>query len=145
MMSKQDPNNPPPGYGGEGVPHAAYYNQPPEYPPGQPSVYPDGPMDYQNQGGGQQPFGYPGNQPPFPPPPGNQPPFPPFGGGPGGGHHAAMRGMMQGQLQQHEIQGFEDKAVRRGFIRKVYGILMCQLLLTAAIMAVFMFVSPVKT
>ena len=130
MMSKEDPYNPPSGYRVEAVPNAANYNQPPEYPQGQPSVYPDGPADYLNQGGGQ----FQQQQ---------QQPFPPFGGG--GSHHAAMRGFMQGQQQQLEIQGFEDKAVRRGFIRKVYGILMCQLILTSAIMAVFMFVSPVKS
>jgi len=35
---------------------------------------------------------------------------------------------------------FGDKAVRRGFIRKVYAILMCQLTLTGVIIASFMFV-----
>jgi len=35
---------------------------------------------------------------------------------------------------------FGDKAVRRGFIRKVYAILMCQLTLTGVIIATFMFV-----
>ena len=39
---------------------------------------------------------------------------------------------------------FDDKAVRRGFIRRVYSILMFQLGVTAAIIAVFMFVAPVK-
>jgi len=42
-----------------------------------------------------------------------------------------------------EIPGdnsFGDKAVRRGFIRKVYAILMCQLTLTGVIIATFMFV-----
>jgi len=43
-----------------------------------------------------------------------------------------------------EMQGFNDKAIRRGFIRKVYGILMCQLLVTAGIIATIMFVEPVK-
>jgi len=40
--------------------------------------------------------------------------------------------------------GFDDKAIRRGFIRKVYGILCCQLVVTAAIIALFMFVADVK-
>ena len=44
----------------------------------------------------------------------------------------------------NEMTGFDDKAVRRAFIRKVYGILMVQLIVTAGIMAVFMFVSEVK-
>ena len=60
-----------------------------------------------------------------------------------------MRGFIQGQqrqsMGQYEMRGFSDKAVRRAFIRKVYGILMFQLALTAAIMAVFMFVAEVKT
>jgi len=34
---------------------------------------------------------------------------------------------------------FGEKAVRRSFIRKVYGILMCQLLLTGAIVSGFQF------
>ena len=50
---------------------------------------------------------------------------------------------MQSQMQP-EMSGFDDKSVRRAFIRKVYGILMVQLIVTAGIMAVFMFVSEVK-
>lgn len=42
------------------------------------------------------------------------------------------------------MSGFSDKAIRRGFIRKVYGILMCQLVLTGSIIAVFMKVDPVR-
>jgi len=42
------------------------------------------------------------------------------------------------------LPGFSDKAIRRGFIRKVYGILLCQLVLTGAIIAVFMKVDPVR-
>ena len=61
-----------------------------------------------------------------------------------GGHHAAMRGMMHQPHINQQYSGFDDKAVRRGFIKKVYGILMCQLLLTAAIICVFMFVPEVK-
>jgi len=44
-----------------------------------------------------------------------------------------------------ELSGFGEKAVRRGFIRKVYSILMCQLLVTGGIMALFMFVKPIKS
>jgi len=43
------------------------------------------------------------------------------------------------------MEGFGEKAVRRAFIRKVYSILMCQLVLTGAIISVFMYVEPVKT
>lgn len=39
---------------------------------------------------------------------------------------------------------FTDKAVRRGFIKKVYGILFCQLVLTGAFIAVFTFVDSVR-
>ena len=42
------------------------------------------------------------------------------------------------------MQGFGDKAIRRGFIRKVYGILMCQLVLTGALISCLMFIEPVK-
>jgi len=42
------------------------------------------------------------------------------------------------------MQGFGDKAIRRGFIRKVYGILMCQLVLTGALISCLMFIQPVK-
>jgi FtsH-binding integral membrane protein len=36
------------------------------------------------------------------------------------------------------------KQVRRGFIRKVYGILMCQLIVTGAFISVFTFVDSVR-
>jgi len=39
---------------------------------------------------------------------------------------------------------FGEKAVRRSFIRKVYGILCCQLLLTGAIITVFTFHEPLR-
>jgi len=39
---------------------------------------------------------------------------------------------------------FTEKTIRRGFIRKVYGILMVQLLITGGFMSIFMFVEPVK-
>lgn len=38
---------------------------------------------------------------------------------------------------------FDDKSIRRGFIRKVYGILTCQLAVTMGIMAIF-FIPAVK-
>ncbi|KAL5009899.1 hypothetical protein ScPMuIL_012204 [Solemya velum] len=43
-------------------------------------------------------------------------------------------------------EGFEfsEKTIRLGFIRKVYGILLCQLLVTMAIMAIFIYVDEVK-
>eukprot|EP00088_Acartia_fossae_P057876 TRINITY_DN6755_c0_g2_i6.p1 TRINITY_DN6755_c0_g2~~TRINITY_DN6755_c0_g2_i6.p1 ORF type:complete len:336 (-),score=112.72 TRINITY_DN6755_c0_g2_i6:703-1668(-) len=66
--------------------------------------------------------------------------------------NAAAGGMMKGPNFEYVgsdepvdgLNGFGEKAVRRGFIRKVYGILMCQLLITAGIVATLMFVEPVK-
>lgn len=43
-----------------------------------------------------------------------------------------------------DFSGFDDKAIRHGFIRKVYGILLVQILVTIAIMAIFMYVPGVK-
>ena len=99
------------------LPPAPDYKQPPQHP-----------------GGGYG--GYPGGGQPHP-----------FGGYPD--HGAAMRGFMHGQMgagagAAPQMAGFSEKSVRRAFIRKVYGILMCQLTLTAAIIAVFMFVTEVK-
>ena len=45
---------------------------------------------------------------------------------------------------QQGLSGFDEKSVRLGFIRKVYSILMCQLLVTGAVMALFMYVKPIK-
>ena len=43
-----------------------------------------------------------------------------------------------------QFQAFEDQAIRRAFIRKVYSILSVQLFITGAIISVFIFVNPVK-
>merc|ERR1712012_1162298 len=79
----------------------------------------------QQQGGFPQGGGYPPQQagyaPPQPYPPTQ--PFPPMA-----------------TFQQPGDNSFGGKAVRRGFIRKVYAILMCQLTLTGVIIATFMFV-----
>lgn len=39
---------------------------------------------------------------------------------------------------------FGEKAVRLGFVRKVYGILLCQIIVTMAVMAMFMYIDPVR-
>ncbi|KAK2179018.1 hypothetical protein NP493_519g05048 [Ridgeia piscesae] len=39
---------------------------------------------------------------------------------------------------------FSDKSIRLGFIRKVYSILLCQLLVTIAAICIFLYVEPVK-
>ena len=46
--------------------------------------------------------------------------------------------------QQEEMGGFSEASVRRGFIRKVYGILLCQLIITGGLIAAFMFVAELK-
>lgn len=58
-----------------------------------------------------------------------------------GGYDSDAEGLPN---QAGEFGGFGEKAVRRNFIRKVYGILMCQLLLTGAIISVFTFYEPLR-
>jgi len=58
-----------------------------------------------------------------------------------GGYDSDAEG---GGVQAAGLDGFSDKAVRRGFIRKVYGILLVQLLITLAIISVFTFVQGAK-
>ena len=48
------------------------------------------------------------------------------------------------QQGQQGFAGFDDKSVRLGFIRKVYSILMCQLLVTGAVMALFIYVPQIN-
>ena len=43
------------------------------------------------------------------------------------------------------LEGFSDKAIRRNFMRKVYSILMVQLVLTGAIISCFLFIDSLKT
>lgn len=45
-----------------------------------------------------------------------------------------------------DVKGFDfnDQSIRRGFIRKVYSILMCQLLLTLSIIALFLYHKPTQ-
>ncbi|KAL0124621.1 hypothetical protein PUN28_006461 [Cardiocondyla obscurior] len=47
---------------------------------------------------------------------------------------------------QDEIKGFEfnDKTIRNGFIRKVYSILMCQLIITFGMISIFVYVESTK-
>ncbi|XP_059097568.1 protein lifeguard 3-like isoform X2 [Tigriopus californicus] len=126
-----------------------YQQQPPPYPT--------------NDGGGYMP------QPGYPPPGG----YPPQGGfppqasgyqqpqsqGPSGfggmmGAHAGMSNMMRNVTGGYDsdaeggnagnMASFADKAVRRGFIRKVYGILSIQLMITCAIIAIFVFVDSLR-
>merc|ERR1711970_909674 len=115
---------------------------------------PDDNKGYPGQPGG---FGYPPQQQGFPAPQGGG--FPPQQAGyappqpyPPTQTFPPMQTFPQGALigqdnfahvGSDEMPGdgsFGDKAVRRGFIRKVYAILMCQLTLTGVIIASFMFV-----
>jgi len=75
-------------------------------------------------------------------------------------HQAGMGGIIQGGYDSDVegggayagaygsdhagFQSFSDKAVRRGFIRKVYGILMLQLILTGGIIGAFMGIESLK-
>lgn len=68
------------------------------------------------------------------------PPAPPISQGLPGGYDSDAEGLPT----QSNLGGFSEKAIRRSFIRKVYGILFSQLLLTGAIISFFMFYSPAK-
>lgn len=125
----------PPQPGGFSSESAGYPPQPGGFPP-QSTGYPPQPGGFQ-----PQPTGYPSQQGGFPPQ------------GPMMGANMAAATVIKEQSNYNhvgsdepnsDIGGFGEKAVRRGFIRKVYSILMSQLVLTGAVIATFMFVDPVK-
>ncbi|XP_046659367.1 protein lifeguard 1-like isoform X2 [Homalodisca vitripennis] len=100
-------------------------------------------------GGGYPQGGYPqqpGYPPGFQPPPGSGYP-PPYGGAPPGGFPAPPAFHLPPPSDMNNAEngygnadfGFSDKSIRMGFIRKVYGILMCQIGVTVAIVALFTF------
>jgi len=137
--SKQQP---PPPYG-EAVGVPPYPTQPGAAP------YPTGPgvPPYPAQpgtGGGfamGPPAPPPGTYyPPQEPPKGFAPQQNPVSQGLSGGYDSDAEGLPT----QANLSGFGEKAIRRAFIKKVYGILMVQLLLTFGIICLFMFVEPVK-
>ncbi|XP_014207236.1 protein lifeguard 1-like [Copidosoma floridanum] len=115
------------------------------YYPGQQGYpgYPGGGYPQQGYPGGAYPGGpYPGAPPPagFAPPPGGAPPFiPPTSAGMYGANYAQ-------DPMQDEIKGFQfnDTTIRQAFIRKVYSILMVQLLITFGIVAIFTYHMPTK-
>ncbi|XP_006624530.1 protein lifeguard 1 isoform X2 [Apis dorsata] len=100
----------------------------------------------------------PGYPPPYganPPPPGPgfiPPGAPPYGQVPPPGlifgttPQAGMYGSNYAEdpMQSDDIKGFEfnEKSIRNGFIRKVYSILMCQLLITVGMIALFLYHAP---
>ncbi|NP_001072357.1 protein lifeguard 2 [Xenopus tropicalis] len=53
-------------------------------------------------------------------------------------------GIYSGDTEMLTTQSWDNETVRRGFIRKVYAILMIQLLVTVAVVALFTFCDPVK-
>jgi len=146
---KDDPMMAPPPY--PGTTDAAGYNTGAAYGAGAP---------YPNQGFVQPPGapvyppqpGYPvqgGMPPPANPgyPPAANPGYPTAGGAPGmirGGYDSDVEGAANNVGTAASFAGFSDKAVRRGFIRKVYGLLGVQLLITMAIIALFTFSPKVK-
>ena len=72
--------------------------------------------------------------PPPPPYPGHlSPPAPPAG-----------KNDPEAAIDEMDLEGFSDKAIRRNFMRKVYSILMVQLLITGAIIACFLFIDSLK-
>ncbi|XP_033320919.2 glutamate NMDA receptor-associated protein 1 lifeguard isoform X1 [Megalopta genalis] len=102
--------------------------------------------------------GYPpqdGFNPGYPPPYGTIPPAPGFVPPPnqiptqgGFSAHPSMYDTNYAEdPTQHDLcKGFDfnDKSIRRGFIRKVYSILMSQLLITVGIIALFLYHEPTK-
>ncbi|XP_076661603.1 glutamate NMDA receptor-associated protein 1 lifeguard [Halictus rubicundus] len=114
---------------------------------------------YPGQQGYPQPNpGYPppqdGYNPGYPPPYGTIPPapgfVPPGGQAPGGPIFSAHPIMYDTHHAEDpmgvEIKGFgfTDESIRKGFIRKVYSILMCQLLITVGMIALFLYHRPTK-
>ncbi|KAM8975343.1 protein lifeguard 2 [Pelodytes ibericus] len=60
------------------------------------------------------------------------------------GSPGCSSGTYSGDTEMLTALSWDDDRVRRGFIRKVYSILMIQLLVTLAIVALFTFCEPVK-
>jgi len=138
----QNQNMPPPYQGGYSQAYPPQQGAYPGYPPQQPGYPPQQP-GYP----GQQP-GYPGQQQPGYPP---QPSYPPPGQPPQPSPNYAYSSPAVsphdpeiGATEDADLNAFSEKAVRLGFIRKVYGILTVQLLITFAIVALFFFVHEVR-
>ncbi|KOX78079.1 Protein lifeguard 1 [Melipona quadrifasciata] len=115
-----------------------YPQQNPGYPP-QEGYNPAYPPPY-----GANPPPPPGFVPPGAPPYGQVPPTGPiFGAGPQAGMYGSN---YEESMQSDVIKGFEfsDKSIRNGFIRKVYSILMLQLLITVSMIALFLYHIPTQ-
>lgn len=128
----------------------ATWQSAPGYPPG--AGYPP------PQGYPQPNPGYPpqeGFNPGYPPPYGTIPPAPGFvpppAQPPTQGAFSAHPSMYDSNFAEDPTQhdsfkgfGFNDKTIRRGFIKKVYSILMSQFLITLGMIALFLYHRPTK-
>ncbi|KAJ3595162.1 hypothetical protein NHX12_004466 [Muraenolepis orangiensis] len=128
-----------PGFGGGGPPpgshpSAPYPGGPPNAPPysAQPGGYPPGLYPGQPQPGAG--YGYP-SHPQMPPMPMIPPTMP---------ADVYSSDDVEGEGFAARDSGWDSLSVRHAFIRKVYMILASQLLVTTAIVAVFVFVNPVR-
>lgn len=108
------------------------------------------PAGFQIPNAGYPPYPQPGYpQAGYPPQPGY-----PQQGFPGAGpqfapqfvtpHPDMFGGDQEAGYDNFSSGNFDDQTVRRGFIKKVYSILMCQILVTISIMAIFLFHEPTK-
>ncbi|XP_028395865.1 protein lifeguard 1-like [Dendronephthya gigantea] len=131
-MASGYPSAPPPPYAG----NESYQQQPPQPPYSQPyssSPYP--PQGYSAQPNPNQPYA---SQPYPSQPPSQPPPSEPFGSQP---YHYG------GSEESNDFStagAFTERSIRAGFIRKVYSILMCQLVVTVAFIAFFLYCEPVQ-
>lgn len=116
----------------------------PGYPPQNPGYPPPPQEGYPPPYSGGNPPGPGFIPPPVAPPYGHvPPPNEPFGSAPQPGMYGSS--YTEDPLQS-EIKGFDfsEKTIRHGFIRKVYSILMCQLLITASMIALFLYHKPTQ-
>lgn len=120
----------------QGVPPGGYY-QGQGYPPPNPGYPPPNPGYPQQNFGYPQPNPYP--EPGFAPPTGPPPVYP---------THPNMNDISPIDEQHMNANMkrflFNDASIRRGFIRKVYSILMCQLLISTGIISLFVYHKPTK-
>lgn len=116
---------------------------PPPYPPnnesyqGAPGQQPPYPQPYSAQPYPNEPYSQPYSAQPYSDPSSKHYPSEPFGSQP---YH-------YGNDDDNDFTtagAFTEKSIRAGFIRKVYSILMCQLVVTVAFIAFFLYCKPVQ-
>ncbi|CAB3991806.1 lifeguard 1-like [Paramuricea clavata] len=125
-MSSEYPSAPPPPY----APTNESYQQQPPHSQQPYSTQPYPPQGYSSDPYNAQPYS---QQPPQQPPPSE-----PFGTQP---YHY---GNIDEGSDFDTAGAFTERSIRAGFIRKVYSILMCQLVVTVAFIAFFLYCDPVK-